>query len=187
MSEHVGRPVLIVGSYPPIPLPAAAATVAAVKEAWAAGSPVTVVSPRLSAAHLAVPVAGPLAGRRLANVQRHTSIDRLVFVMEPGFPVPPGRGWKQWATIFALARSLRRFGEVRVIRAGSLGLPPRLERSLLGAADSVVDFAVGEPAVAGVTPLGPPEVLVRERPRYLAGKGRRLVRGLVRGPRRRPG
>ncbi len=80
--------VLVVGSYPPIPLPAAAATMAAVQRAWADGDEVTVASPRLSAAHLAVPVVGLLAGRRLGNLHRHTGASRLVMVLEPGLPVP---------------------------------------------------------------------------------------------------
>jgi hypothetical protein len=41
---------------------------AAVQRAWADGDEVTVASPRLSAAHLAVPVVGLLAGRRLGNL-----------------------------------------------------------------------------------------------------------------------
>lgn len=168
---------LIVGTYPPIPLPAAAATVAAVKEAWDAGDEVTVVSPRMSAAHLAVAVAGPLAGRRLANVQRHTSTDRLVLVLEPGFPVPAGTRWKQWATVVGLARSLRRFEHVTVVTAGDLGKP---EHYLASRAGRVVEFPVSARLSPGVTPLGPREVLPREFPRYLAGKALRLVRGFAR-------
>jgi hypothetical protein len=174
MAEQVGvaERVVVVGTYPPIPRPAAAATVAAVREAWAAGFEVTVVSPRVSAAHLAVPVAGPLAGRRLANVGRHTSARRLVLVIEPGMPVPTGPGWLRWVTAAGLARALRTFDHVTVVRVGDLDLPTELT----AAADQVVDFPMAAPAPAGVTALGPPEVSPRERPRYLAGKVRRAVR-----------
>jgi hypothetical protein len=164
--------VVVVGTYPPIPRPAAAATVAAVKEAWAAGLDVTVVSPRVSAAHLAVPVAGPLAGRRLANVGRHTSARRLVLVAEPGTPVPDGPRWRQWLTAAGLARALRTFDHVTLVRVGDVDLPP----ALTAEADRVVDFPVEDPGPVEVTALGPAEVLPRERPRYLAGKVRRAVR-----------
>jgi hypothetical protein len=167
----IAERVVVVGTYPPIPRPAAAATVAAVREAWAAGLEVTVVSPRVSAAHLAVPVAGPLAGRRLANVGRHTSARRVVLVTEPGMPVPAGPRWLQLVTAAGLARALRTFDHVTVVRVGDLDLPP----ALTSGADRIVDFPVAGPGPTGVSALGPPEVLPRERPRYLAGKVRRAV------------
>jgi hypothetical protein len=164
--------VVVIGTYPPIPRPAAAATVAAVREAWDSGLDVTVVSPRVSAAHLAVPVAGPLAGRRLTNVGRHTAARRLVLVAEPGMPVPAGPRWLQLVTAAGLARALRHFDHVTLVRVGDLDLPP----SLTSGAHRIVDVPVGDPGPPGVTVLGPREVLPRERPRYLAGKVRRAVR-----------
>ena len=46
MATSVVAKSLVVGSYPPVPGPPAAATVAAVRRAWAAGREVVVVSPR---------------------------------------------------------------------------------------------------------------------------------------------
>jgi hypothetical protein len=172
---------LVIGTYPPIPRPAAAATVAAVREAWAAGEEVKVVSPRLSAADLAVPVAGPLAGRRLLNVKRHAGADRLVLVAEAGFPVPDGASRAvQWVTVAGLFRAMSRFDQVTLVRAGPLHLPPAIEDQLCDAAMRVVDHQVeGEPPAA-VTVLGPREVLPGERPRYLAGRVKRAVLSRVR-------
>jgi hypothetical protein len=67
---------------------------------------------------------------------------------------------------------LRRFDHVTLVRVGDLDLPP----ALTARADRIVDFPVADPGPPGVTPLGPPEVLPRDRPRYLAGKVRRAVR-----------
>lgn len=171
--------VLIAGTYPPIPRPAAEVTVGAVLDAWAAGYEVTVVSPRLSAAHLAVPIAGPLAGRRLDNVRGHTSARRLVLVAEPGFPVPESGRAAQMATVAGLVPAMRRFDHVTIVKVGRLGLPAAVERRLLAGAHQVLPR---EPAgaAAGVTALGPSEVLPRDRPRYLAGKAARAAVGLGR-------
>ncbi len=190
-----GTKVLVVGSYPPIPLPAAAASVAAVQGAWAAGDEVTVVSPRLSAAHLAVPVAGIFAGRRLANLRRHTSATRAVLVLEPDMPVPGTSGGQgsrrgletrliQWLTVRGMVWAFRGFDHVTLVRVGDLGIPARVEADLLRAASEVLDHVGDESAAApvlprpdGVTPLGPPEVLARERPRQLAGLAARQLLG----------
>jgi hypothetical protein len=183
------RRTLIVGTYPPIPLPAAAATVAAVRRAWADGDEVTVVSPRVSAAQLAVPVAGILSGRRLANLRRHTGATRAVLVVEPGLPVPATTGGgfsaraRQWATVRQLERAFRGFDHVTVVRAGSLYIPGLIEARLLRAANQVIDHAAdGSRPPLGVTPLGPLEIPVRERPRRIAtAVGRRLL-GRYAGP-----
>lgn len=160
-------PVLIVGSYPPIPVAGTPATVEEVRRAWAAGDEVTVVSPRLSAAHLTVPVYGPLAGRRLDNVRRHTGARRLVLVAEPGFPLPL-LGPMQVPSAAALARAMRSFEHVRLVRAGSLGgLTPRAWAMLEAAAHEVVPAEPG-PTALGVTPLGPREVPPSQQPRRLA-------------------
>jgi hypothetical protein len=87
-------------------------------------------------------------------------------------PVPVGPRWLQWLTAAGLARALRAFDHVTVVRVGALDLPSELTSG----ADRVVDFPVANPAPTGVTALGPPEVLPHERPRYLAGKVRRAVR-----------
>jgi hypothetical protein len=171
--------VLIVGSYPPIPVAGAPVTLQEVRRAWDMGDEVTVVSPRISAAHLAAPVFGPLAGRRLDNVRRLTGARRLVLVVEPGFPFPP-RPLLQLSTAAALARAMGRFDHSRLVYAvapsAGLGVAARAWARLADAADEVVP-GDGGPTDPGVTPLGPPEVRWRERPEQLA---RRLARRLLR-------
>jgi hypothetical protein len=174
------RRVLIVGSYPPIPVAGAPATVREVRRAWAAGDEVTVVSPRISAAHLAVPVFGLLAGRRLDNVRRHTGAHRLVLVVEPGFPFPDSPVL-QAATAAALVVALRRFEHVRLVRVGAVPMPAAVWKRLAGAADEVVAETPGPPVpgvtVPGVTVLGPPEVAWSERPAQIFGLVARRVLG----------
>jgi hypothetical protein len=168
--------LLVVGSYPPIPLPAADASVSQMQRGWDEGLEVTVVSPRLSAADLMVPVAGPLAGHRLKNLRRHTSSDRLALVLEPGFPLPASSRLGQWLTVQGLTTALKAFDHVTVVRVGPVGLPPRAWRALTDAADVVVDLAMDKPATAGVTPLGPSETGPLDRGRQMsAALGRRLL------------
>jgi hypothetical protein len=177
----------VVGTYPPIPLPAAVATVAAVRRAWADGDEVTVVSPRVSAAQLAVPVVGLLAGRRLANLRRHSGATRAVLVAEPGLPVPSGYGRiaraRQRETVRQLERAFAGFDHVTVVRTGALDIPGPIEARLLRAATEVVEHA-GEPPrpPLGVTPLGPVEVPARERPRQITTAILRRVLGRYAGP-----
>ncbi len=173
MSDHL----LVVGSYPPIPVAGAPVTLAEVRRAWAAGDEVTVVSPRLSAGHLAVPVFGELSGRRLRNVARHTGARRLVLVVEEGFPFPPASTARQLVTAAVLLRSFRGFRHVRLVRAGSVSLAGGIWHRLADAADEVAVEAPG-PAAPGVTPHGPPEVAPSELPAQIAD---RLVRRLL-GP-----
>lgn len=174
----MSAPLLVVGSYPPIPVAGAPVTLAEVRRAWAAGDEVTVVSPRLSAAHLAVPVHGALAARRLDNVRRHTGARRLVLVVEPGFPLP-GSPWLQLAAAAVLTRALRSFEHVRLVQAGSSpDVAPRAWSMLTKVADEVSIEPAG-PSAPGVTPLGPPEVPLSERPRQVAGR----VATKVLGPR----
>lgn len=168
--------VLVVGSFPPIPLPAAAASVEAVRRAWEEGFEVVVSSPRLSAADLAVPIHGPLAGLRLERVRRITGSARLVLVIEPGFPVAAGPLPAQWATTYGLARIMRRFEHVTVFRVGRPTGSERVWSPVLAAAHEIVDRPGGA-APEGVTPLGPPETNPSEVPGELAGKLARRVLG----------
>ncbi len=141
----------------------------------------TVVSPRLSAADLMVPVAGPLAGHRLKNVQRHTSSNRVALVVEPGFPVPAGPGLLQWITVLGLVRALKAFDHVTVVRVGSAGLSSRADAALAGAADVVtqlvVDQAASPRSATGVTPLGPSETGALDRGRQMTAVLARRVLG----------
>ena len=72
---------VVAGSYPPVPGPPAAATLAAVRAAWGAGDEVTVVSPRASAAGRRAYLHGWRAVAALARLSRGQ--DRLVLVVEP--------------------------------------------------------------------------------------------------------
>ncbi|HWE57397.1 MAG TPA: hypothetical protein VG435_17965 [Acidimicrobiales bacterium] len=169
------NPVLIVGSYPPIPVPGAPVTIAEVRRAWAAGDEVVVVSPRLSAAHLAVPVAGLLAGRRLANVARVAGADRVVLVVERGFPFLGRSRAEDIVTAELLARALRRFAGSRLVVAGPDAAPAAALARLRPAVAEVAQVDAG-PAIPGVTVLGPPEVRPAEQPRRVAGLvARRLL------------
>lgn len=176
-----GGRCVILGSYPPIPRPASAVTLSEVESAWAAGTEVTVVSPRRSAADLSVPVAGLLAGRRLSHVARHTGARRLVLVTEPGFPLPAGNGPRPLLSAVLLARKQRRFEHVRLVRTAADG---RLAaRILAGASTDVVD-ALTVPPPGDVTPFGPPELPLRSRPmhlvrRLLGPRLRRILRRLL--------
>ena len=98
------RTCVVVGSYPPVPGPAAAATVAAVRRAWAAGHEVVVVSPRPSAAQLVMAAAGAEVGPALsrvwpagASVRGSSSAphgsQEVVLCLEPGWPF--GRGHRR--------------------------------------------------------------------------------------------
>jgi len=212
------RPLLVVGSYPPVPGEAAAATVAAVRRAWAEGDEVIVVSPRPSAADLAVPVAGVLAGRRLGNVHRLAGEVRgVVLGIEPGVPVPrapTGRAGLdeavQRATVRGLCGALASFDSVTLLVSGDPGVRPALLAPLWGMAREVV---VASPEAAGllrdvygvppalvsvraippvvpagvtsvlgsgaadVTPLGPAETTLRDRPRQAVGIAGRAALG----------
>ncbi|HLI53838.1 MAG TPA: glycosyltransferase [Acidimicrobiales bacterium] len=176
-----GGPALVVGSYPPIPLPSAQVTVAEVERAWAEGMGVTVCSPRRSAAHLAVSVRGILAGRRLDNVRRHTCSARLVMVAEHDFPVPRGGLLRRLAAAWVLSRAFRGFEHVRLVRTCSYGRV--VDRVLSAGADETVtvEVAAGPP---GVTPAGPRDVPLSQMPgrllrRLLGPGGRRAARRLA--------
>ena len=177
-------PVLVVGSYPPIPVAGAPVTVREVRRAWDMGDEVVVVSPRLSAADLTVPICGPLAGRRLDNVRRRTGARRLVLVVEPSFPFPPDP-FMQLVTAAGLARAVRRFDHTRLVYAvapgAGVGVSGRAWLWLAAAADDVVPED-GGPTDPGVTPGGPPEVAWSERPGHLARRalGPRRLAGLRR-------
>ena len=115
--------VVIIGSYPPMPGPATAATLAAVRRAWDQGSTVRVVSYRHGAADLTVPVAGALAGRRLEQVRRHYGgPPAVVLVLQAGAPFNDLRASQQLATAMGLALALRRFRRATLVVGEDPGL-----------------------------------------------------------------
>jgi hypothetical protein len=172
----VSETVLVVGSYPPVPVAGSDASVAEVRRAWGEGNEVVVAAPRLGAAHLTVPVAGPLAGRRLVNVGRVTGARRVVLVVEDGFPFSQKAMPLQAMTAAALIWAFRSFDRVRLVRVAGGGPPPLLWKRLVAAADETDDVEGGR-TTPGVTPLGPPEQTPGERAKNLVN---RLLGG--RGP-----
>jgi hypothetical protein len=167
---------MVVGSYPPIPVAGAPVTISEVRRVWDAGDEAVVVSPRLSAAHLAVPIFGPLAGRRLANAGRVTGASRLVMVVEDGFPLR-GPEAVQMVSALGLARAMKGFGHVRLVRAAPAAGVSRRAWAVLAAAAGEVVAQTGGGTAPGVTPVGPPEVRLEERPRQVAGALARRVLG----------
>ncbi len=139
------RTCLIAGTYPPVPGPQAAATVAAVRRAWAAGQEVVVASPRPSAAPLVMPVAGTEVGRALARLRRQPGssvaagaapdaggLDEVVVCLEPGWPL--GRGHRTGRgrplspeqlglAARSLAAALSEFERAELVVTGELGVP----------------------------------------------------------------
>jgi hypothetical protein len=181
-----GELVLVVGSYPPVPTPGSEASMAAVRRAWAGGCEVTVVSPRPSAAHLTVAVVGVLAGHRLTALRHLTGARAVVLVAEAGLPVPSGPKLVQEVTVRGVVRALGGFDRATVVRAGPLRIPSRLEARLLAGAAEVIDEPVRSGPDPGVTVLGPQEVSLRERPRWMAERlARAVLARLPDGPRDR--
>jgi len=131
--------VLVVGSYPPMPGPATAATLAAVRRAWDVGAQVRVVSLRTGAADLTVPVAGPLAGWRLEQVRRHYGgPSHLVLVVQPGAPFIDLRYPQQLATAAGLVMGFRRFPRSTLVVGEDPGILPVFFRAIARAVDEVV-------------------------------------------------
>lgn len=173
--------VMVAGSYPPIPVPAAGATVDVVRRALLDGHELTVVAPRPSAAHFAVPLVGVLAGRRLDRLRRLTGSERLVFILEPAVPFdPPGRSHRlgrprALLIAYLVARSFGRFDHTTLILAGDTGAPHDALRVLKRAATEIVGDQRDGEAPAGVTTRGPLELRARDRVRRVVGGVARRV------------
>jgi hypothetical protein len=127
------------GSYPPLPGPATAATLAAVQRAWEAGLDVRVVSYRTGAAEIAVPVAGPLAGWRLEHVRKHFgNPPEVVLGLQRGVPFSDLRPSEQVATASGLAVALRRFRRATLLAGEDPEISRVAFRILAGAVDRIV-------------------------------------------------
>jgi hypothetical protein len=169
--------VLVVGSYPPVPLPSCAATLAAVRAQWEAGREVTVVSHRSGAADLAVPVIGVLGGHRLDSLRTFTAASRLVLVVEQGAPIPRSAPPVQLVCAREVARAMKGFAHSTLVVAGDPGLGAQVLGVLRSAADDVVTYPLPTCAPPGVTVRGPAEHLGIARVRSLGGKTARKVLG----------
>jgi hypothetical protein len=135
--------VVVIGSYPPLPGPATAATLAAVRRAWDAGLDVRVVSYRTGAADIAVPVVGPLAGRRVDQIrQLFANPAEVVLGLQRGVPFADPRPSQQMATAVGLAAALRRFRRATLLVGEDPEVMPACFRIL---ASAVERFVVASP------------------------------------------
>jgi hypothetical protein len=133
----------VIGSYPPLPGPATAATLAAVRRAWEAGKDVRVVSYRTGAAEIAVPVTGPLAGWRLEHVRKHfANPAEVVLGLQRGVPFSDPRPSQQLATATGLATAMRRFRRATLLVGEDPEVMPACFRIL---ASAVERFVVATP------------------------------------------
>jgi hypothetical protein len=138
--------VVVIGSYPPLPGPATAATLAAVRRALDAGADVRVVSYRTGAADIAVPVTGPLAGRRLEHVRKYfAGPAEVVLGLQRGVPFSDPRPSQQVATALGLAVEMRRFRRATLL----VGEDPEVLPACLQILATAVDrFVVATPEEA---------------------------------------
>ena len=166
------RRALVVGSYPPVPGAAAAATVAAVRRAWDAGIEVVVVSPRPSAAPFVVPVAGTALGRELAKLRVEHACNEVVLCVEPGWPFAghDRAGSYGARTARALAQALSGFERAELVVTGEIGVAPEALALLLPIAGPVT--ASSEEVASGLRAAGEPVVRVVDP---FAGSGLRLL------------
>jgi glycosyltransferase involved in cell wall biosynthesis len=178
-----GRPVLIVGNYPPVPTAGSEAALGAARQVIADGDDPVVASPRPSAAALTVSVVGPLAGRRLDQLRVATGATRLVLCAEADLPVPV-TGYPRWAlpavqrrTVRSLVDAFGRFDEVTLVRCGDLRLPGALADALGAAASRTLDHLPASPTPPGVSVRGPSDPPLRELVRSATGAlDRRVLR-----------
>jgi len=182
--------VLIVGSFPPLPSPAAAATVATVRRELESGRTVVTASPRPSAASLVLRLTGPLGAWRLEQVRRSCAAAKLVLSVEPGWPLPPAtfvvlRGFADVSLLVseptpAVLRVVRRLRRVtEVVLAGQAGRPEVVAAVALAVPGVPLRVLTVPPLgtpVVGVTPLGPRERVSSRSHLPALGGGRGLLR-----------
>ena len=129
-----------------MPGPATAATIAAVRRGWDAGTSVQVVSYRTGAAPIAVPVTGTVAGWRLEQVRRHFGGPaQIALGLQKGVPFSDPRPAQQIATALGLAAALRRFERVTLLVGEDPEVLPVCLQVLAQAADHV---SVATPAMS---------------------------------------
>jgi hypothetical protein len=153
---------LIVGPYPPEQGSGPASAAAAVAERLADGDTVHAISPRPSAAHAHLPLAGVRAMWALARLARREGADGLWLRVEPGILLQHSAHRRQaLLERRALATLLRRF-RTSVLDVGDVGLLPggRAGRPVFAAASRFV--AHTEAAAATLVANGAPaEKVVR--------------------------
>jgi hypothetical protein len=199
--------LLVVGSYPPVPGAAAAATVAAVCRGWDEGREVEVVSPRPSAAHRTARLRGIRAARELAQLRQHAEAHEVVLSMERGMTFTPGgNSVRHRVEASALARALAGYSRVTVLMTSDIDVSGEALAILWPRVDRVVTVSREErdrltsrlrvparlisvdpdsrfaPALRwepedAVTPYGPPDWERSEQPRRIASLTARKVLG----------
>ena len=194
------RRCLVLGSYPPIPGDPAAATVAAVRRAWAAGAEVVVASPRPSAAPLVLLRHGRALAREISRLRQENGCGEIVLCLEPEWPFVSRTARAPAAA--ALAKTLGQAARSEVVVTGDAGQwAARLDdlAPIWPAADVVTVSSeplarllrprvaalqvreAGVPAglagFRGVSPLEPGELLAATRARRFAGRTARAILG----------
>jgi hypothetical protein len=183
VTDGQAGPILVVGSYPPVGTPGAAATLAAVRAAIAAGDDPVVASPRASAAPYEVAVSGVFAGRRLDHLRRLTGARHLILCAERDLPlptrlpVPALLTLVQRRTLDEVRRAALRFDRVTLVIADDLGVPAPIEAGLRALASDVTDARGRYPGAPGVSVLGPDERTPAEQLGDLASKVSRRALG----------
>jgi hypothetical protein len=138
--------LVVVGSYPPMPGPATAVTIAAVRRGWDAGTDVQVVSYRTGAAPISVPVTGTVAGWRIEQIRRHFGGPaHIALGLQKGVPFSDSRPAQQIATAVGLAAALRRFERATLLVGEDPEVPPMCLQVLAQVADQV---SAATPALA---------------------------------------
>lgn len=195
-STGPARRCLVLGSYPPVPGPASAATLAVVRSLWAEGAEVVVASPRPSAALEVITQVGAAAAARATELAAAHDCQELVLCLERGWPFlayerQPRLGL--WApdlrtrAVRAWARSLANCERARLLVTGEVGLTPSLMACLTAEVELVLTTA--EATAARLRAQGVPGVEILEpspfpgtavgplEPGYLAraARARRLV------------
>jgi len=131
--------VVVIGSYPPLPGPATAATLAAVRRAWDSGAEVRVVSYRTGAAEIAVPVTGPLAGWRLDHVRQYFGgPPEVVLGLQRGVPFSDPQPSQQITTALGLAAAMRRFRRATLLVGEDPEVLPACFKIMAAAVDRFV-------------------------------------------------
>lgn len=130
-----GPRVVVYGEYPPFATPAAAATLATVRNLLADGRDIDVVSPRPSAAHHHADVGSPNGAARLARLVGGAE---LIARFDPG--ILGASGGKRPAAARAAAGLAVRRARRATILLSPLTAPPATKwvRAILGSADQVV-------------------------------------------------
>ncbi len=189
------RRVLVAGSYPPVPLPEAYATAAAVAALAAQGDSVEVLAPRPCAARHTASFHSWRGALALARLGRR--FDVVVLRIEAGFPLATRSGrWRRVSGLAGLGLALRAAKDSVVHVEDVTFLPSafrgRVAKTLWNSAGTVAVRSEAErDALAHFAGLDPHRVVVQPAPpaapvelpvrKLVAGDGREAVMDVVSG------